>query len=548
MTVRRPRALGFRGVAIGFLATLLLAAGTTPLFTTVAFAASPYEGSVLSDNPIAYYRLNEAGGSVVDDLVAANDGSYHGAPAFSRPGATLDGDTAVTFDASTGSYGRIPRTIQDDFTIELWVRSTSVRDNCGFAWYCGAPLVDAEVCGGAGDFGVSLVGGKAAFGIGPHDLTIFSQSLLNDDAFHHVVATRQAATGRLLLYVDGALEASGETPSRGSLDAPYIGLGTNPCLQDHGAGGDPGTTLDDVALYTTVLPDDRIADHFRRGAATDNGTGPAEPLRTLTVVKAGSGDGTVTSSPGGIDCGADCSHGYEDASRVTLTATPAAGSTFVSWGGGCERRTGNECVVPMNVSQTIAASFSAAATLSVEKNGGGSGDVTSDHAGIECGTDCREGFAEGTTVILEAAPSAGSTFVSWSGCDEVVGDECSVTVSADRTVTAAFGTAAVSHERDVTLDLQGHLRATGRVTVRDGFEGCADGVLVKVQRRRPGLQAWVTVARLVTDADGTFGGPVKDLARSYRARVPASTIDASHSCRNALSHESAHAHRGAGGS
>jgi hypothetical protein len=59
---------------------------------------------------------------------------------------------------------------------------------------------------------------------------------------------------------------------------------------------------------------------------------------TLTVTKTGTGSGTVTSSPAGINCGADCnetvnSHG----TSVTLTAaTAAGGSNFAGWsGGGC---------------------------------------------------------------------------------------------------------------------------------------------------------------------------------------------------------------------
>ena len=40
---------------------------------------------------------------------------------------------------------------------------------------------------------------------------------------------------------------------------------------------------------------------------------------TLTVAKAGTGSGTVTSSPAGINCGADCSEPYNSGTVVTLT-------------------------------------------------------------------------------------------------------------------------------------------------------------------------------------------------------------------------------------
>lgn len=54
---------------------------------------------------------------------------------------------------------------------------------------------------------------------------------------------------------------------------------------------------------------------------------------TLTVTKAGTGVGTVTSRPVGVDCGVDCSEVYAAGTDVILSATPAAGSVFLSWGG-----------------------------------------------------------------------------------------------------------------------------------------------------------------------------------------------------------------------
>src|SRR5207244_8485831 len=56
---------------------------------------------------------------------------------------------------------------------------------------------------------------------------------------------------------------------------------------------------------------------------------------TLTVNKAGTGSGTVTSSPAGIDCGTSCSADYASGTLVTLTAAASAGSTFTGWSGGC---------------------------------------------------------------------------------------------------------------------------------------------------------------------------------------------------------------------
>jgi hypothetical protein len=55
------------------------------------------------------------------------------------------------------------------------------------------------------------------------------------------------------------------------------------------------------------------------------------PQYGLTVTKAGSGSGRVTSSPAGIDCGATCSALFPDETDVLLTPVADPGSTFVGW-------------------------------------------------------------------------------------------------------------------------------------------------------------------------------------------------------------------------
>ncbi len=84
-------------------------------------------------------------------------------------------------------------------------------------------------------------------------------------------------------------------------------------------------------------------------------SGPPPPTATLTIVKAGTGTGTVTSADGFIACGATCTHTYPTNTSVSLTAAPAAGSTFAGWSGpGC-----NDTVV-LSSNRTCTATFSSA--------------------------------------------------------------------------------------------------------------------------------------------------------------------------------------------
>lgn len=82
---------------------------------------------------------------------------------------------------------------------------------------------------------------------------------------------------------------------------------------------------------------------------------PAPVMHTLTTVLAGTGTGSVTSIPAGISCGVDCTESYLNNTVVTLTATPATGSTFTGWSGACSG-TGS-CAVTLSSAKTVTATF-----------------------------------------------------------------------------------------------------------------------------------------------------------------------------------------------
>jgi Divergent InlB B-repeat domain len=79
-------------------------------------------------------------------------------------------------------------------------------------------------------------------------------------------------------------------------------------------------------------------------------------LLSLSVVKSGTGSGTVTSSPAGIYCGTSCSATFSGGTMVSLTATPAAGSIFAGWSGvGCSGS--GTCTVAIASTDTVMGTF-----------------------------------------------------------------------------------------------------------------------------------------------------------------------------------------------
>ncbi len=86
----------------------------------------------------------------------------------------------------------------------------------------------------------------------------------------------------------------------------------------------------------------------------------------------------------------------------------------------------------------IEATFSNTYMLTVLKTGNGSGSVTSDPAGIDCGASCLSSLVSGSTMTLTAASQSNSSFGGWSGGGCSGTDPCVVTLNSDTVVNAIF--------------------------------------------------------------------------------------------------------------
>jgi len=177
-------------------------------------------------------------------------------------------------------------------------------------------------------------------------------------------------------------------------------------------------------------------------ASDNNGLLTAAPVKHSLTVTASGTAGSITGT--GISCPGTCSGSYSAGTQVTLTATAGAGSVFSGWSGGGCSGSASTCTVTMDADETVTGTFSSSTpsssthTLKVVPTG--SGTVTSSPTGISCGAVCAFAFTAGNSVTLTAQASLGSQFAGWGGACSGSAPTCTVTMSADQTVTALFKT------------------------------------------------------------------------------------------------------------
>lgn len=178
-------------------------------------------------------------------------------------------------------------------------------------------------------------------------------------------------------------------------------------------------------------------------ATVNNGSYIIKPSQAvnfnLNITVQGNGKGVVTSNPAGINCGVKCSQSYKDGSSVGLIAEPDNTSIFESWGGDVDCSDG---VITMDKDKACTVTFGVKPetppntyTLRIIKTG--EGTVSSELAGIDCGTDCSESYQSGTAVTLRAEPNTGWRLIGWHGAPDC--QDGALTMDGDKTCTVQFG-------------------------------------------------------------------------------------------------------------
>jgi Divergent InlB B-repeat domain len=145
------------------------------------------------------------------------------------------------------------------------------------------------------------------------------------------------------------------------------------------------------------------------------------PRNMLRLALSGTGSGTVTSAPSGIDCGSTCQASFLQGTLILLTPTAAAGSTFSGWSGGGCRGTG-ACQITLSADTDVTATF--AQSLPTVSTGGVSGitqntatvsgTVNPNGAATTCTFEYGTSTSYGSSAPCGSAPGSGTSGVTAS--------------------------------------------------------------------------------------------------------------------------------------
>ncbi|HEY3101009.1 MAG TPA: Ig-like domain-containing protein [Methylomirabilota bacterium] len=213
---------------------------------------------------------------------------------------------------------------------------------------------------------------------------------------------------------------------------------------------------------------------------------------TLTVTRAGAGSGTVTSAPAGIGCGADCTESYAPGTVVTLTAAPAAGSTFGGWSGtGCGAA--STCAITLSGATSVAATFNTSALA------------------VSFAAPAPNATVSGTTTVTLNATGAGG-YTYRLAVDGAIVYSGTAATYAWNTIGVANGTHTLT--ATVTDGLGRTASASRSVTVQNGSTTPTGSLQVSITQPKPGTTVkgtawavvWVNGAQAGSTVTLTLGG------------------------------------------
>jgi len=216
-----------------------------------------YSALVLSDNPIAYWRMDTTSGTTVRDYSTnANNGVLAGTYTLNVIGAlTADSNPAVTFSTPGGrseASAIAAYNVGDVFSLECWVKRTRTAVAIGEVMVVQNGFDSWALLFGANDTLNVTQGGEAG--------VYSSTTTITDTNWHHVVTTKDGPYA--FFYIDGVdagpLIINPPFPIFNNAFSGIIEIGSGAAGTDEWLFG----SIDEVAIYNYALNPSQVVAHY----------------------------------------------------------------------------------------------------------------------------------------------------------------------------------------------------------------------------------------------------------------------------------------------
>ncbi|MEQ1829457.1 MAG: LamG-like jellyroll fold domain-containing protein, partial [Pirellula sp.] len=258
--------------------------------SVLAVQSSQFDNSVLFNSPVpvAYWRLNDVGGTVTANRLAPTtpDGTYVGTPVFGQPSLVANStDTSVRFDGTTHI------SIPDSSLINTYVGSANAKTI--ELWFSAENVQARQVLYEQGNAaqGLNVYIDASELYFGTWNANVFGpivKAAISTDTRYHVVAVFGSSTARL--YLNGVQVASGATPfSSIANHAGDSAIGGARTTRFHNATTGNGSLftgkIDEVVLYNSELQSFNVAAHYRAAGllANDRDVDSADTMAVSAV-------------------------------------------------------------------------------------------------------------------------------------------------------------------------------------------------------------------------------------------------------------------------
>ncbi len=285
------------------------------LFLSCYSYALSYSQEVLADNPISYWRLGETSGTTAVDQKGLNNASYSGSPVLGATGCNpYDSNTAVTFGSTNTQY--VVKSAFNSFpgtaiSAEFWIKASNTSTSGTPLSYASSTADNEFLIYNYNNVGLYIGGPNVTTGIA-----------INDGQWNHIVVTWRSSDGALKMYKNGANVFSTNHQAGYSIKSG----GTLMLAQEQDAvGGALEVTqrligsLDEVAIYNTVLSADRVLAHYNSVVIPQPTISVSSNInfgnvlvgtsqsQNITVQNTGASGSTLTGTIGGASSGSEFS-------------------------------------------------------------------------------------------------------------------------------------------------------------------------------------------------------------------------------------------------